>query len=114
MVDDCVDRSCKYCGTKMKALFNVSLYCPNDCDRVHSPNTKWYSYYTSISPGTVVDCEMYLTHLIDVIKNKVSLSPGVKVWQVEPHGDKCQFKNIGGNIFQGGPVKVVCEVKNGT
>lgn len=109
---DCAHRLCSYCGAKMKALFNVTLFCPNECDRIHSPSTKWYSYYTSIAPGTIVDNETYLTHRIDVIKTKIKQSPGVNVWQVQPHGDTWQFKNIGGNIFQGGPVKVVCMVND--
>lgn len=33
MVKQKMDEVCKVCGRKLKILFHIQAYCPNDCDK---------------------------------------------------------------------------------
>jgi hypothetical protein len=104
---DCVDRTCRYCGKKLKPLFNVTLWCPDDCDRLVSPGTKWYSFYHISSVGYRVDKESYLTMDVELCKKKAK-DMGGKAWEVELEANAVVQKTESiPNVYNGGPVRLV-------
>lgn len=102
-------QKCANCGTQMKPLFNVTLFCPNDCDKIHANNAVWYSWYCSQTVGNVVDNEMYLTMNIDMIKT-IAEQKQAKIWEVKLEPAATIVK-MGLGIYRGGPVRMIREVK---
>lgn len=111
-----MNTTCSHCQSVLKPLFNVTLFCPNDCDRIFTPNTKWYSWYSCAQAvGAVVDNEIYLTPDFETIRKKVlEMGSGTKIWEVQIlEGAKIE-KSVGPyGVFYGGPIRLIGEVRDG-
>ncbi len=108
-----MNKTCAHCQSVLKPLFNVTMFCPNDCDRFLKPDCRWYSWYSCAqAPGAVYKNESYLTTVLETIKAKVNaLGSGTRIWEVKLMDD-AKVERVQGlaGVFSGGPVQLVGEV----